>query len=110
MGRSPQTYGWEDFKPREDEDGNPAGRQLFSYDETIRLDGKRRTHGEYEDYVFITMRQRGGTWTMICLDRVCTIVGQGFGTTRRVASQQLKESLQARGIAAYRALKPEADA
>lgn len=109
MGRSPQTYGWEDFKPRESEDGTPTGRQLFSYDQDIRLDGKRRTHGDYEDWVFITMRQRNGTWTILCLDTDCTVVGQGFGSKRREASRQLGQSLRARGIAAYRALDSDED-
>jgi hypothetical protein len=60
MARSPQTFGWEDFKPRELEDGTPTGRQLFSYDQAIRLDGRRRTAGDYEDWVFVTVRQRNG--------------------------------------------------
>ena len=104
MARSPQTYGWEDFKPRESEDGTPAGRQLFSYDGEIRLDGRRRTDGKYADWLFVTVRQRNGTWTRLCLDTDGTVIAQGFGRTRKAASQQLKESLHARGIGAYRAL------
>ena len=110
VARSPQTYGWEDFKPRELDDGTPTGRQLFSYDQAIRLDGRRRTDGEYRDWVFITVRQREGTWTRLCLDPKCTVVAQGFGATRKEASRQLGQSLKARGIGAYRSLDtPEED-
>lgn len=104
---SPQTYGWEDFKPRESDDGAPQGRQLFSYDKAIRLDGKRRTHGDFTDWVFITMRQRSGIWTVLCLDTDGTVRGQGFGDTRKAAAIQLGHSLKARGLAAYRALESD---
>src|SRR4051794_39254085 len=63
MPRSPQTYGWEDFKPRETDDGTPAGRQLASYDGEIRVGVRRRSAGEYEDWIFLTVRQRNGLWT-----------------------------------------------
>jgi hypothetical protein len=104
MASPPQTHGWEDFKPRESPDGTPAGRQLFSYDQAIRLDGKRRTNGDFTDWVFVTLRQRSGTWTVLCLDTDCTMRGQGFGDTRKAAAIQLGQSLKARGLAAYRAL------
>jgi hypothetical protein len=102
MARS--THGWEDFKPRETEDGAPKGRQLFSYDGAIRLDCRRRTHGDWADWLFVNIRQRNGTWTRLCLDTDCTVVAQGFGRTRKEASKQLFESLRARGIGAFRAL------
>jgi len=104
MGRSPQTYGWEDFKPRESQDGRPAGRQLASYDDEIRLSARRRSAGEYEDWVFITLRQRSGVWTRLCLDTNGTVQAQGFGETRKAASSQMGQSLRARGISAYRSL------
>jgi hypothetical protein len=107
VARSPQTYGWEDFKPRDDKEGRPTGRQLFSYDAEIRVDCKRRSAGAYEDWLFITVRQRDGRWTRLCLDTSCTLIAQGFGPTRKAASRQLKESLHARNIAAYRALESE---
>ena len=104
MARSPQTHGWEDFKPRETDDGTPAGRQLASYDGEIRLGARRRSAGDYEDWVFITLRQRNGRWTRLCLDDKGTVQAQGFGPTRRAATMQMGQSLRARGIAAYRAL------
>lgn len=104
MGRSPQTYGWEDFKPRESEDGTPGGRQLASYDDEIRLSARRRSAGGYEDWVFITLRQRSGVWTRLCLDPNGTAQAQGFGTTRKAATAQMADSLRTRGIAAYRSL------
>lgn len=104
MGRSPQTYGWEDFKPRESEDGTPGGRQLASYDEEIRLSARRRSAGEYEDWLFITVRQRNGVWTRLCLDTNGTVQAQGFGATRKAATSQMGHSLRARSIAAYRSL------
>lgn len=108
MGRSPQTYGWEDFKPRESEDGS-TGRQLASYDGEIRLAARRRSAGEYEDWVFVTLRQRNGVWTRLCIDTNGTVLAQGFGATRKAATQQMGQSLRARGIAAYRSLDSDPD-
>src|SRR3954447_13400018 len=87
MARS--TYGWEDFKPKQGEDGKPGGRQLFSYDGEIRLDCRRRTSGDYPEWLFVNIRQRNGIWTRLCLDTDCTVVAQGFGKTRKEASKQL---------------------
>lgn len=109
MSTSPSTYGWEDFKPREAENGTPTGRQLASYDGEIRLGARRRTSGEYADWVFLTLRQRNGIWTRLCLDDVGTVRGQGFGSTRKAATHQLGQSLHARGIAAYRKLDSDED-
>jgi hypothetical protein len=104
MTDSPSTHGWEDFKPRESDDGTPTGRQLASYDGGIRLGARRRSSGQYTDWLFVTVRQRNGIWTRLCLDDVGTVRGQGFGPTRKAATLQLGQSLKARGIAAYRAL------
>ena len=104
MSDSPSTHGWEDFKPREAEDGTPTGRQLASYDGEIRIGARRRTSRQYADWVFITVRQRSGIWTRLCLDDVGTVQAQGFGSTRKAATVQMGQSLRARGIAAYRAL------
>lgn len=104
MSRSPQTYGWEDFKPREDEDGNPTGRQLMSYDGEIRLGARRRSAGEFEDWVFLALHTREGIWTRLCLDARGTLIAQGFGKTRKEATKQMGQSLKARGLAAYRSL------
>jgi hypothetical protein len=104
MTQPPQTHGWEDFKPRATEDGEPAGRQLASYDGEIRLGARRRSAGKYEDWVFIALRQRNGVWTRLCLDDRGTLQAQGFGATRKGATIQMGQSLRARGIAAYRSL------
>ena len=97
------TYGWEDFKPKQAENGKPGGRQLFSYDGDIRLDCRRRTHGDYTDWLFVNIRQRNGTWTRFCLDPNGTVIAQGFGKTRKEASKQLDASLRVREIWAFRA-------
>jgi hypothetical protein len=110
VATSPSTHGWEDFKPRESDDGTPVGRQLASYDGEIRLGARRRTSGSYADWVFVTLRQRNHIWTRLCLDDNGTVIGQGFGTTRKAATIQLGRSLRARGIAAYRALDSDEEA
>ncbi len=109
MSRSLSTHGWEDFKPRDDEDGNPAGRQLMSYDEEIRLGARRRTTRDHFDWVFLALRMRSTLWTRVCLDEQGTIVAQGFGPTRLEATKQMGRSLKARGIAAYRSLDSNED-
>jgi hypothetical protein len=104
MSASPSTHGWEDFKPREADEGTQSGRQLASYDGEIRIGARRRTSGPYTDWVFVTVRQRSGIWTRLCLDDVGTAQAQGFGATRKAATLQMGQSLRARGMAAYRAL------
>lgn len=89
------TYGWEDFKP--------SGRQLASYDGEVKLAAKRRSAGEYVDWVFITVWQRNGVWTRLCLDTSGTVIAQGFGSTRKAATMQMDQSLRARRIFAFRA-------
>jgi len=54
--------------------------------------------------VFVTVRQRNGIWTRLCLDDVGTVRAQGFGATRKAATLQMGQSLRARGIEAYRKL------
>lgn len=104
MDESPQTHGWEDFKPRETDQGAPAGRQLTSYDGEIRVGVRRRSAGKYADWVFIAVRHRNGVWTRLCLDTDGTVQAQGFGATRKAATIQMGQSLRARRIAAYRSL------
>ena len=106
MSESPQTHGWEDFKPTAAPDGT-LGRQIASYDGDIRVGARRRTGGDYEDWVFITLRQRNGIWTRLCLDTDGTLQAQGFGETRKEATMQMGHSLRARGIAAYRTLESD---
>jgi len=84
--------------------GTPASTPRLAYDGEIRLGARCRTSGEYADWVFITLRQRNGVWTRLCLDDDGTVRGQGFGSTWKAANQQLGHSLHVRGIAAYRRL------
>ena len=110
MASPPQTHGWEDFKPRESPDGTPAGRQLFSYDQAIRLDGKRRTNGDFTDWVFVTLRQRSGTWTVLCLDTDCTMRGQGFGDHQKGCSDSARPKSEGPRVGRHRARTPTSPA
>jgi hypothetical protein len=92
------TFAWETLGPE-----GEHSRQLRDRERRFQVGAKVRTNGQYEGWLFITVRSDESGWTHLVLDPDHTVVAQSYGTTKLESWDMVRAILAQKGIGAARA-------